>query len=160
MGGRAEVVLVLCNTASYSSSSLTFSLLLLMFCWFAGFDILPRAFSTWLLSCLLTEIFSEMLKTLLSLLPPAHISFLFTSSACTLLCFLSLPYGISHWKSLYMPKKVPWHQQYETQELERRRACSSLFLGTNKQAAVPRSNSSCGWFCISTVTIGLHLHLW
>lgn len=78
-----------------------------------------------------------MLKTLLSLLPLAHISFLFTSSACTVLCFLSLPYRISHWKSLYMPKKYLDTSDTRHKRLSERKACSSLFLGTNNKGALP-----------------------
>lgn len=42
----------------------------------------------------------------LSLAHLAHISFLFTSLPCTSLCFVYLPYRISHKKSLYMPKNT------------------------------------------------------
>lgn len=45
-------------------------------------------------------------STLFFFQPLSHISFLFTSLPCTLLCFLFLPHRISHKKSLYMPKNT------------------------------------------------------
>lgn len=101
--------LVLCNTAFYSSISLTFSLLFSV-----GYVVsisliysAVSAFSTLVLSHVSSLRYSQKSWTLCSrffLLPLAHISFLFTSSA--LLCFfLSPTCRFSQEKSLYMPKK-------------------------------------------------------
>lgn len=130
--------LVLCNTAFYSSISLTFSLLFSV-----GYVVsisliysAVSAFSTLVLSHVSSLRYSQKSWTLCSrffLLPLAHISFLFTSSA--LLCFFFVSdVQIQSGEIFVHAKKVPWHQQYETQALERRKACSSLFLGTNNKA--------------------------
>lgn len=92
---------------------------------------------------LLTLRFSEMLKTRLSPFPPSlplvqltHISFLFISSPCTLLCFFFCC-NISGKKSLYMPKTKKNKKYPDTRALERKKVCSSLFLGTNNRVPLP-----------------------
>ncbi len=84
-----------------------------------------------------------MLKTLLSLssclLHILHIFHSFSHPPLYLaLFFFCLCLTESLIRNLCTCQEIPWHQQYEAQALERRKARSSLFLGTNNEAAHPR----------------------
>lgn len=94
---------------------------------------------------LLTLRFSEMLKTRLSPFPPPYLlyslhifhSFSYPHPAPCSVFFLSQPCNISGKKSLYMPKTKKIKKYPDTRALERKKVCSSLFLGTNNRVPLP-----------------------
>lgn len=82
-----------------------------------------------------------MLKTLLSLssclLHILHIFHSFSHPCPVPRSVLCICLTESVIRNLCTCQKIPWHQQYGTQALGRRKTHASLFLGTNNEAAHP-----------------------
>lgn len=94
---------------------------------------------------LLTLRFSEMLKTRLSPFPPPYLlyslhifhSFSYPHPApCSVFFFVSaLQY---QWQEIFVHAKNKKNKKYpDTRALERKKVCSSLFLGTNNRVPLP-----------------------
>lgn len=134
------------------------------------------AFSAPVLSCLLTAIFSKMLKTLLSLsfclTYILHIYHSFSHPCpvpCSVFC-LCLTQSAKN--LLYVPKKYLYTSYMRLLHLsEGKIPLPYFFLGTNNCVPLPWPSSlrqhnraqcsvSCGWFCVTAVAIVVHLYIW